>query len=186
METKSRLAGITMLEIEHAVRAGIPFATVRQDGQVVFNEDATKVLGWPGTAEGLTNRTYFKAGGDTEGNIYLIPALATDKNVIKATKNNNSCQFRQDGVFGKLLAEYKDKYMVTEEKEGDVIYFLLTKQPRVAAKEGEEGKAKLPVKTNAEIKASMERRAPSKTPPTAKELEIAAKKAAKQDFKKGK
>jgi hypothetical protein len=193
MTTVSKLAGLSFLEVTpSAGKTGSASAAVRQNGQVVFSETATKLIGWNGTRE---DRIYFRAGNDEEGKIYLVPAKAGDKNVIKATKNNNSMQFRHDNVFASLGANYKDRYSVTEESEGEddakITFYVLTKKSAEdAAKEAasEKPAAQQTVKkTGDEIKGVMERTDQVRKNEGKKQTpEQAAKKAAIADYKKGK
>jgi hypothetical protein len=123
---------LTFVTVAQSVRTSKPSAAVRQNGQIVFSAAANKIVDYP-------KNQYFKAGADAEGNIYLIPATAETPNVIKATKNNDSFQFRQDNVLSALGAQYKDRYEVAAGQEGEgkeaVHYFKLTKLSKEAAAE---------------------------------------------------
>ena len=131
----SVLESLTYVVIEPATRSSKPSAAVRQNGQIVFSAAANEIVKYP------TNQ-FFKAGGDKAGNIYLVPATSETPNVIKATKNNESFQFRQDNVLASLGAQYKDRYIVSQDQDGDVVYFKLTKLSKEEAEAEDKVEAK--------------------------------------------
>lgn len=120
---KFSLAALTFASVTPTQRGGKPNAAVRQNGQIVFSKAANDIIGYP-------KNQFFKIGADDEGKVYLIPAKGEEANVLKGTKNNDSFQFRQADVLKGLGMLPKNRYTVSEGKEGEgdaaVTYYVLT------------------------------------------------------------
>lgn len=182
----TKLNSVKFATVAETTRTTNPSASVRANGKIMFSDSANKMIGYDGKN---VDRLYFKLGSDDDGVIYLVPAKAEDANVLKAAKNNDSFQFNDIKTIASLGMLPKNRYSIAELKEGEIVFYSLTlkDQSEVDAEDKANKVAHTPV-TEGEIKARMDRRTPlaPKAAPTKKELDAAAKKAAKADFKAGK
>lgn len=182
----NKLSALTFATVAVASRqSNNPSATVRGNGKLMFNDAANKIIGYDGKK---ADRLFFKLGKiGTAPEIYLVPATATEPNTLHAAKNVDSFQFNDIGTIAALGMQLNTRYRVELAQEDGIEYFVL--YPKTADEKQAEDKANKAAHVEPEnIKAKMERSvAPlPKAKPTGKELEAAAIKAAKADFKKSK
>lgn len=184
-----KLASLKIAEVQGTTRNTNPSVSIRKNGKAMFNSGASVLIGYDGKN---VDRMYFQMG-TIEGEkdvVYLVPAKEGDSNTFKAAKNNEDFQFNNVKTIASLGMLPDTRYGIEQiDDEGTIIYKMTLKTATVkAAEDAKNAKDHTPAKTEGEIKAAMNRRTPlTEKPvvkPTKKELEIAAKKAAKADFKK--
>ncbi|MES2133547.1 MAG: hypothetical protein V4506_14455 [Bacteroidota bacterium] len=186
------LKSVVFASVAEATRqSGKPSASVRANGKIMFSDSANLLIGYDGKKE---DRLYFKLGKDEAGIIYLVPATKADGNTLKAAKNNASFQFNDIKTIAALGMQPGTRYAVAELEEDGFKFYSLTL--KTAAEKAAEDAANVkahtePVKPtdptgDARIAAKVAEKAVAKPAPTKKELEAAAKKAAKADFKAAK
>jgi hypothetical protein len=141
-DVKFSLNMLTYATVTPVDRSAKPMASVRQNGQVVFNSAANAIIGYSKDGKLNEDREFFQVGNDEAGNLYLVPAKKDTENAFKATKNNDGFQFRQDNALAKIGVEVKDRYVVgDEQKDGDTVYYVLTKLTKAEAEAEEKAEA---------------------------------------------
>lgn len=103
------------------VQRGKATCAVRLKGLMVFSTQGSDVIRENGSVR-------FRIGKakDDSGKLYLVPTADDDKNGIKPIKNGPALAIRNEKLFASLGVEYKNKYAVTAERDGDTKYVALT------------------------------------------------------------
>lgn len=185
---KFDLNKIAFVTVTEATRSTTPSASVRSNGKIMFSDSANAMIGYDGKKE---DRLYFKLG-KYEEDFYLVPAKKDEANTFKAAKNNASFQFNDIKAIASLGMAKNTRYTVTAvEEEGVIVAYKLVLKSHVEKdaedkinKEKHAPIAATDPQGDARIAAQVARKAVAPKPaPTKKELDAAAKKAAKADFK---